>query len=45
MKADSIAKELGLSDHLKSVLRKLKESGMYNDVQCDIMTMRANLLE
>lgn len=45
MKADSIAKELGLSDHLKSVLRKLKESGMYNDAQRGIMTMRANLLE
>lgn len=45
MKADSIAKELGLSDHLKSVLRKLKESGIYNDVQQNIMTMRANLLE
>lgn len=44
LKADSIATELGLSDHLKSVLLKLKESGLYNDVQHDMMTLRANLL-
>lgn len=44
MKADSIAIELGLSDYLKSVLGKLKESGLYNNAQCSMMTMRTNLL-
>lgn len=45
MMADRIANELGLSLHLKSVLMKLKESRVYNDVQCKIISMRTNLLD
>lgn len=44
MKADSIATELGLSSHLKSVLQKLRDSGMYSHLQCRIMTMRSHFL-
>ena len=44
IKADEVVAKLGIAEHLKSVLHKLKSSKRYSKEQCQLMDLRIQML-